>query len=176
MSKKTTESIHSMLRVNYAGERAATRIYQAQLKVLGDSSIADALKKMKTQEEEHLKAFDDLMQQHQVPPTLFEPLWDKASSLLGLMSALAGKKAAHACTIAVEEVIEQHYHHQLQILKDKTEHTKLRTLIQRCLDDETAHKNIAQDAGGRDCKIFSKKISHGISLCCQLAIALSKRI
>ena len=60
-------------------------------------------------EAEHLTAFDSLLNQHRVRPTLLAPVWRAAGFALGVGTALMGEKAAHACTEAVETVIEEHY-------------------------------------------------------------------
>ena len=53
-----------------------------------------------------------------VRPTALEPLWRVAGYALGAATALMGEKAAMACTVAVEEVIDEHYAAQLERLGD----------------------------------------------------------
>jgi demethoxyubiquinone hydroxylase (CLK1/Coq7/Cat5 family) len=48
------------------------------------------------------------------------PLWRAAAFALGAGTALLGEKAAHACTEAVETVIEQHYAGQIAELEAAT--------------------------------------------------------
>ncbi len=61
------------------------------------------------QEKEHLKEFEKLIPKYRVRPTLLLPLWDIAGFALGAGTALLGKEAAMACTVAVEDVISEHY-------------------------------------------------------------------
>ena len=61
------------------------------------------------QEKHHLKEFEKLIPKYRVRPTLLLPLWDIAGFALGAGTALLGKEAAMACTVAVEEVISDHY-------------------------------------------------------------------
>ncbi len=42
-------------------------------------------------------------------PTVLSPLWHVAGFALGAATALMGEKAAMACTVAVEETIDEHY-------------------------------------------------------------------
>ena len=49
-----------------------------------------------------------------------QPLWKIAGFALGAGTALLGKKAAMTCTVAVEEVIDEHYQEQLDYF-DKDE-------------------------------------------------------
>lgn len=60
-------------------------------------------------EKKHIAAFDKLVTQHEVRPTLLYPLWKAAGFAVGAGTALMGKRAAMACTEAVETVIGEHY-------------------------------------------------------------------
>jgi 3-demethoxyubiquinol 3-hydroxylase len=60
-------------------------------------------------EKKHIAVFDKLITQHDVRPTALYPLWKVAGFALGAGTALLGKRAAMACTEAVETVIGEHY-------------------------------------------------------------------
>ena len=118
-SRNPTTSRHDIerfLRVDHAGERAAQQIYKGQLAVLANHEMADEIRHMMDQEVEHLETFDSLLNQRQVRPSLLDPLWGAAGFTLGVVTAAMGPKAAMACTIAVEEVIGEHYQKQADIL------------------------------------------------------------
>jgi len=53
-----------------------------------------------------------------VRPTLLQPLWHVAGFALGAATALLGERAAMACTVAVEEVIESSRLAMMQIVKN----------------------------------------------------------
>ena len=106
--------LDSMIRVDHAGEYGAVRIYEGQLAVLGKTSSnagsragshAD-IEYMAEQERVHLQKFNELIRANRVRPTVLLPLWHMAGFALGAGTALLGEKAAHACTVAVEEVID----------------------------------------------------------------------
>lgn len=61
------------------------------------------------QEIEHLRTFEQLIAKQNVRPTVLLPLYSLAGYMLGATTALLGKEAAMACTIAVEETITDHY-------------------------------------------------------------------
>ena len=42
-------------------------------------------------------------------PSALHPVWHVAGYALGAATALLGREAAMACTVAVEEVIDEHY-------------------------------------------------------------------
>jgi ubiquinone biosynthesis monooxygenase Coq7 len=153
-----------MLRVNQAGEYGAKRIYAGQLAVLkrrsekegGMSDTAcQTLEQMKAQEEEHLAAFNELVAENHVRPTALQPLWHVAGFCLGAATALMGEKAAHACTVAVEEVIDEHYAAQSAFLGKKlSAYPKLKKLIDDFRADENEHRMIALEAGAENAPLY----------------------
>ena len=100
------DQIERMIRVNQAGEFGAVRIYQGQLAVLGKTETGPLLEHMLEQEKQHLDQFNEMMAHRHVRPTALSPLWSVLGFALGAGTALMGKKAAMACTVAVEEVID----------------------------------------------------------------------
>ncbi len=170
----TSSSLTSFLRVNYAGELAAVKIYQGQLRVLKESKEAPTLQRMLCQETQHYEKFNAELQKRDIPPSLLQPVWEKAAYGLGVISALLGTKAAMACTVAVEEVIEDHYAQQLDNLPPDTP-SDLRDLIAECYEQEIEHKNIGTQYHPKEMKGY-KSLTTAIKVGCHLAIWLSKRI
>ena len=108
--------LHPMIRVNHAGEDGAKRIYEGQLKALKNHGAYTIIEHMYHQELEHLRTFDDLMKHHNVRPTFLSPLWNRAAYALGWLSGKIGIETAMAITVAVEEVIDDHYKEQIDTL------------------------------------------------------------
>ncbi len=167
------DQIAAMLRVNLAGEYGAKRIYEGQLAILKRSPVAPLLEQMKEQELTHLKAFEACVVENRVRPTLLQPLWHVAGYALGTATALLGEKAAMACTVAVEEVIDQHYENQLISLED--DYPELSHLISTCREDELEHRNIALEQGAHEAPAYPL-LTHTIKKISRLAIWLSERI
>lgn len=140
------ERVEQMIRVNHAGEFGAQRIYAGQLAVLRRSSVAATLCEMKEQEERHLRTFEEMMVRRRVRPTVFHPLWKVAGFALGAGTALMGRRAAMACTVAVEEVIDQHYAAQLAELD--ADEQSLRETIAQFRAEECEHRDTAIEHGG----------------------------
>jgi len=132
------QMIARILRVDHAGEYGAKRIYDGQLAVLGQKAAGGAIKQMAAAEERHLQTFDRLLIERQVRPTALSPFWHVAGFALGAASALMGERAAMACTVAVEEVIEEHYAKQAAQLGD--DEADLRRTIEEFGAEETEHK------------------------------------
>ena len=105
-------ALDAMIRVNHAGEFGAVRIYEGQLAVLPPGPARDAVAEMVEQEQRHLETFDRLIAERRVRPTLLSPIWRVAGFALGAVTARMGPRSAMACTVAVEEVIDDHYREQ----------------------------------------------------------------
>jgi ubiquinone biosynthesis monooxygenase Coq7 len=170
----TPSDTEAMIRVDHAGEYGAVRIYEGQLAVLGgrNSEITDSIRKMAEQEQEHLAAFEGIINERRVRPTALEPVWRVAGFALGAATALMGEKAAMACTAAVEDVIDQHYAQQIERLDDDP---VLKERIEKFRADEIAHKNEALGHGAEEAPAY-KLLSETIKAGCRLAIKLSERL
>ncbi|MBI1777383.1 MAG: demethoxyubiquinone hydroxylase family protein [Proteobacteria bacterium] len=165
--------IERIIRVDHAGEYGAKRIYEGQLAILARSPAAPSLQHMARQEEEHLAEFERLMVQRRVRPTLLQPLWHVAGYALGAATALLGQRAAMACTIAVEEVIDEHYRGQIDRLGE--DEAPLRQTIDRFRRQELEHKEIAVAAGGETATGYDL-LTQAIKLGSRTAIWLSERL
>jgi len=113
----------AQLRVNQAGELAATLIYAAQTPVVVASHphLRPLMKHMYDQEAGHFSTFNALIAKHRVRPTAMYPVWTLAASALGWGTAIMGREAAMACTEAVETEIGTHYNDQVRWLLSMAE-------------------------------------------------------
>lgn len=162
-----------IVRVDQAGEYGAKRIYEGQLAVLGKTDAAPALKAMLAQEEEHLRAFNRIMADRSVRPTALEPVWHVAGFALGAATALLGKDAAMACTVAVENVIADHYAEQAEQLGD--DEKDLHDTISRFREDEVHHRDVSLEQGAENAPAYPA-LTAAISAATRVAILLSKKI
>jgi len=169
------ERKEQLLRVDHAGEYGARRIYEGQLAILGRSKKAPILRHMLEQEVEHLRTFEKMLPERRVRPTLLQPVWHIAGFALGAATALMGERAAMACTVAVEEVIDEHYAEQAAELEDDPEEQELRETIERFRLEELEHRDIGLEHEAEltpGYEILSGLIKAGS----RAAIWLSKRI
>lgn len=166
-------SLESMIRVDHAGEFGAKRIYQGQIAVLGKGPKGDILRHMAEQEERHLAKFEQLVAERRVRPTALQPIWNVAGFALGAGTALMGEKAAMACTVAVEEVIDEHYQQQQSALDDSE--AELRDTIEEFRLEELEHREIGLDNGAEQAPAYPV-LSAAIKRASRLAIWLSERI
>ena len=167
------ENIDSILRVDHAGETAAAKIYDGQLAILKNTPVGPTIKHMKEQEQEHLDTFNHLLFENDTRPTALLPLWNVMGFGLGVASAVMGEKAAMACTIAVEEVIGEHYAKQAETLND--DHKELKKTLMKFRDDELDHLDTGVEHDGENAPGYEimKAI---IQLGCRTAIKISEKI
>jgi ubiquinone biosynthesis monooxygenase Coq7 len=172
------EVIERTIRVDQAGEFGAVRIYEGQLAALrwtgrSNSETGRRIQHMASQERNHNKVFDRLLVERRVRPTLLSPLWSVAGFALGAATALMGDKAAMACTVAVEETIEEHYAEQAAALGD--DENDLRATVEKFRDEEIEHRDEALAAGAEQA-VGYEALSAVIKTGSRLAIWLSTRI
>ncbi|MDX1423607.1 MAG: demethoxyubiquinone hydroxylase family protein [Kiloniellales bacterium] len=165
--------IARMIRVDHAGEYGARRIYEGQLAVLGRTPSGPAIAEMHAQEARHLDTFETLIADRRVRPTALQPIWHVAGFALGAATALMGEKAAMACTVAVEEVIDEHYARQIARLGD--DESELRDSLEAFRADELAHRDTGLAHGAADAPGY-QPLSAAIKAGSRLAIWLSERV
>lgn len=169
------DPIEEILRVNQAGEYGAKRIYQGQLATIRDPQAKRQIQHMLAQELEHLDYFNKAVSAVQVRPTLLQPLWHLGGFVLGAVTALMGKEAAMACTVAVESVIDSHYQDQLSCLRSSATQEELATKIEQFRQEEVEHHDLGLAEGAEQAPAYPM-LTAAIRGITKTAITLSKRI
>lgn len=189
LSKAQREYLDSALRVNQAGELAATLIYAAQKPpvVRSHPHLRPLMKHMYDQEAVHLANFNQLVAKHQVRPTAMYPVWEVAATFLGWSTAIMGREAAMACTEAVETEIGSHYNEQVGTIMGwikeaeqrgeevDEELTELLALLRKTRDEELEHLDHAVDNDSKEAKPYDPLVNV-IRSGCRAAINISERI
>lgn len=171
--RSEAEQLERMIRVDHAGEYGAKQIYAGQLAVLKGKACEPTIRHMAEQEAVHLETFDKLVAQRKVRPSALLPFWHVAGFALGAGTALLGEKAAMACTVAVEEVIDEHYAEQLEELPEDEE--ELKATIAKFREEEQEHRDIGleHDAEGA---VAYPLLSSAIKAGSRAAIWIAKRV
>lgn len=171
--------LEEMVRVDHAGEHGAVAIYRGQRAVFDrlphKRRIARQLAEMERDEQAHLDAFDELILSRGGRPTALMPLWSAAGYALGVATALLGERAAHACTEAVEDVIEGHYQNQIDELDTLGGEDALRDQFAQFRAEEIAHKDLAVAEGAKEAPGYAV-LSTLIKAGCRAAIKASEKI
>lgn len=176
--RRNPDRIQEMIRVDHAGEYGAVAIYRGQRAIFDKlphkARIANQLEEMEADEQAHLDAFDGLIFEHKARPTALAPIWNVAGQALGAATALMGERAAHACTEAVESVIEQHYASQITELRAMGE-DELADLFTKFREEEIAHHDLAVEEGARDAAGYPL-LSAFIKTGCRTVIKIAEKI
>jgi len=167
------EIVARVIRVDHAGEYGAKRIYEGQLAVLGRTEHAPTLRHMQEQEQVHLDTFARLIAERRVRPSALLPLWHVAGFALGAGTALLGHRAAMACTVAVEEAIDEHYAAQEAMLGE--DEAALKARITQFRAEELEHRDIGLAHEAEKAPAYGL-LSAAIKAGCKLAIGISERI
>jgi ubiquinone biosynthesis monooxygenase Coq7 len=128
---------------------------------------------MAAQEKRHLDAFDRLIGERRVRPTALHPLWHVAGYALGAATALLGREAAMACTVAVEEVIDEHYQRQAAALG--ADEPEIKEMIEAFRAEEIEHRDIGLAEGAERAPGYDL-LKGAIKAGSRLAIWLAERI
>lgn len=168
-----SERLARIVRVDHAGEYGAKRIYEGQIAVMGRGRHGRTLRHMAAEEQEHLAYFEQQLVRRRVRPTALQPLWHVAGFLLGAGTALLGERAAMACTVAVEEVIDSHYGRQNERLGP--DEAELKESITRFQAEELEHRDIGLRNGAEQATAYPL-LSAAIKAGTRAAIALAERI
>jgi 3-demethoxyubiquinol 3-hydroxylase len=181
------QKISEIIRVNHAGEFGAKVIYDGQiaaLKLKRDHASVKLVRHMKEQEDVHFDYFNKEISAQKIRPTVMQPLWKIGGFALGFVTGLLDKRAAMCCTTAVEEVIDEHYQQQLDLIAKEEkflssdEREKISTLknkIEKFREEELEHRDIGYEHKAAELPYF-KPLSSLVKLSTKFAIAVSKRI
>ncbi|XP_054154277.1 5-demethoxyubiquinone hydroxylase, mitochondrial-like [Oppia nitens] len=167
-----------IIRVNHSGELAADRIYWGQFVVLAnDDKHSPVIQEMWSQEKHHLQEFEKLSLKYRCRKSALQHIWSATAFTLGAVTAAIGPKAAMACTVAVEDVICQHYDNQLrQLINDNIDTNKhLIDTIKEFRDDEQHHFDTGIEFGAKDSIAFNV-LYNVISNGCRVAIKIAEKI
>ncbi|KAH8602253.1 ubiquinone biosynthesis protein COQ7-domain-containing protein [Bisporella sp. PMI_857] len=189
LTQAQRDFLSSALRVNQAGELAATLIYTAQMPPIINSHphLRPLMKHMYDQEAGHFTTFNELLAKHRVRPTAMYPIWTLASTALGWGTAVMGREAAMACTEAVETEIGGHYNDQVRELLDLAdkmekdgdvmgeELQELTSIIRRIRDEELEHLDHALEHDAKEARPY-ELLTGVIRAGCRGAIWISERV
>ena len=137
-------TIARILKVNHAGEYGAIRIYRAQLFVSRYlyPDVAAFLELTLGHEINHCAKFRAAMPERQTRPCRIMALWGNGGYVLGLLTALLGRRGIWVCTAAVEATVHRHLNDQLHFLAGKDD--ELHALIMSIQDEELMHLHHAE--------------------------------
>lgn len=165
--------LEELIRVDHAGEYGAQRIYAGQLAILRGTKHEATIRHMQAQEQVHLDTFRRHIAQRRVRPTALLPIWHVAGFALGAVTAAFSVRAAMACTVAVEEAIDEHYAAQEATLGE--DEAPLKAEIGRFRAEELEHRDIGL-ANEAELTPGYRALAAVIKLGCKVAIRVSEKV
>jgi ubiquinone biosynthesis monooxygenase Coq7 len=137
-----------VLKVNHAGENGAVSIYAGQILVarLTARSLISQLAEFKSHEEKHRAIFLAELQRRGLPRCRSYWLCAAGGFTLGVITALFGRRAIAATTVAVERVVLGHLKQQLRVLAGKDE-AAVQAISKIAAEEQQHHDQSAAHAG-----------------------------
>jgi ubiquinone biosynthesis monooxygenase Coq7 len=154
----------------------AVAIYRGQRAVLdarGAHASQASSPRWRRQEAVHLARLDQLLTERRVRPTALAPIWRLMAFALGAGTPCWARKAAHACTEAVETAIETALRRPDRGAVDLE--PALAAELAGFRDEEIAHRDLAAEEGAREAPGY-RLLSAVIGAGCRAAIKLSEKI
>ena len=141
----TSELGNRILKVDHAGEQGAICVYRAQWLVAGLTapSMREQLADFLVHEKRHRSMFGAALMQRGLPRCRSYVLCSAGGYVLGTLTALMGRKAIAATTIAIEAVVLRHLAEQRAMLA--TVDPAAVELIASIVEDEQLHHDRSLD-------------------------------
>ena len=168
------KEIERILKLDQAGEYGAIYIYSAQLLIsrILYKNIVSKLEEMISHEKEHYKTFNNLLIARSMQPFQTIKFWAVGGFVLGLFTAILGRKAIWICTDAVETTVLHHLEWQLEFLSKND--SEVHTAVLSIVDDEKSHQEFGQSHGENS--LFYGPIFFIVTKSTEFAIWLSTKL
>ena len=141
----TSELGNRILKVDHAGEQGAICVYRAQLAIarLTAPSLREQLADFLVHEKRHRSIFGAALMKRGIRRCRSYTLCSLGGYVLGAVTALMGRKAIAATTMAIEAVVLRHLAEQQEQLAKRDPDAA--ALIASIIDDEQLHHDRSLD-------------------------------
>lgn len=141
--------VERILRVDHAGEFGAINIYRSQLFVARYlyKDIVPKLEEMLSHEKKHFNTFDRILKSRNIRHCYALYFWAFGGITLGILTALAGRKAIWVCTDSIESTVLHHLDWQLDFLSQHD--TEAYDAVMSIKADEEEHQDFGQTHGSK---------------------------
>ncbi|MDH0867544.1 demethoxyubiquinone hydroxylase family protein [Mitsuaria sp. GD03876] len=165
------------LKVNHAGEHGAVNIYAGQRLVAQVTcrSLLDELAEFQSHEEKHRAIFQAELERRGVRRCRSYLLCGVGGYTLGVITALFGRSAIAATTVAVERVVLGHLKHQLRDLAgvDDAAVVAISSIVQ---EEQQHHDSSAAHFQGRARSFWLRMLTPVVSASTETVIWLGMRL
>jgi 3-demethoxyubiquinol 3-hydroxylase len=136
----------ALMRVNHVGEVCAQALYASQSWGTRDRALKAQFDEAAREETDHLAWTEQRLRELGGRTSLLNPLWFAGAFAIGLVAAKAGDKISLGFVIETERQVEQHLNSHMARLPEGDADS--RAIVAQMRDDEIAHAQAAQAAGG----------------------------
>lgn len=136
----------ALMRVNHVGEVCAQALYTAQAMTTDNPELKARMQQAAREETDHLAWTRARLDELGGRPSLLNPLWYAGAFGLGLVAGRFGDAVSQGFVIETERQVEAHLQSHLERLP-AGDHAS-RAIVAQMKDDERAHAEAAQHAGG----------------------------
>ena len=133
------------IRVNHVGEVCAQALYQSQALTATDPELREKMQSAANQEIDHLAWCEQRLDELGSRKSFLNPLWYAGSFAIGAAAGLAGDKWNLGFVAETEKQVVEHLESHLTVLPENDQRS--RELVQQMQHDESAHAEMAVDAG-----------------------------
>lgn len=136
----------ALLRVDHVGEVCAQALYTAQALGTRNGALRTHFEAASTEEADHLAWTAQRLRELGDRPSRLNPLWYVGAFAIGTVAARLGDRTSLGFVIETERQVEAHLDSHLARLPAAD--LASRAIVRQMRDDEIAHAEAAQQAGG----------------------------
>lgn len=146
LSEADKREAAALMRVNHVGEVCAQALYASQAWGTRDPALKLQFEAAAREETDHLAWTEQRLRELGGRTSVLNPLWFAGAFAIGLGAARAGDKISLGFVVETERQVEHHLNSHLSRLPEGD--TASRAIVVQMRDDEVAHAEAAQAAGG----------------------------
>jgi ubiquinone biosynthesis monooxygenase Coq7 len=147
LSEADKRASAALMRVNHVGEVCAQALYASQAWGTRDPSLKAQLEAAAREETDHLAWTEQRLCELGGRTSLLNPLWYAGAFGLGLLAGRAGDAVSLGFVVETERQVSEHLDSHLTRLPPGDQAS--RAIVLQMRNDEAAHAEAAQAAGGR---------------------------
>jgi ubiquinone biosynthesis monooxygenase Coq7 len=136
----------ALMRVNHVGEVCAQALYASQAWGTRDPALKAQFEAAAREETDHLAWTEQRLRELGGRTSVLNPVWFAGAFAIGLAAAKAGDKISLGFVVETERQVEHHLNSHMSSLPAGD--TASRAIVAQMRDDEVAHADAAQAAGG----------------------------
>jgi len=146
LSESEKRHAAALMRVNHVGEVCAQALYASQAWGTDDAALKAQFDAAAREETDHLAWTEQRLKELGSHTSLLNPLWYAGAFGIGLLAAKAGDKISLGFVVETERQVEHHLNSHMDRLPPGDQAS--RAIVAQMRDDEAAHADAAQRAGG----------------------------